>query len=150
MFKKNNISFGLTICFLFLTCSFSALAQQSKSQKTVKKILFQQADNWNKGDIDAFMQDYWQSAELQFVGSKGVTFGWQQTLENYKNAYPDTQAMGKLDFEIIRNTQLSKKVILMTGKFMLERQQLEDLSGHFLLVWKKIKGQWVIVADHTS
>jgi ketosteroid isomerase-like protein len=35
------------------------------------------------------------------------------------------------------------------GKWHLKREA-GDLSGHFTLLWKKIKGQWLIVADHSS
>ena len=141
------ISFFLLLGFLF--SATPATAQQSKAVETVKAILLRQADDWNRGDIDAFMQGYWPSAELQFIGSNGVTYGWQNTLDRYKKNYPDRDAMGRLIFEIIKVDQLSQKVIMLTGKFTLKRKN-DEPSGHFLLIWKKIKGEWVIVADHTS
>jgi len=139
---------------LFALCISLALpqhtvAQEHKSIKKVKSILQKQADHWNKGDIDAFMQDYWKSDKLQFIGSKGVTYGWQQTKDNYKKGYPDKATMGFLTFDILDVTRLSRKAIMMTGKFHLKRK-MGDAEGHFLLVWRKMKGKWVIVADHTS
>ena len=125
-------------------------AQSSKSIRQVKNILKIQADAWNQGDIPAFMEYYWHSPKLQFIGSRGVTFGWQQTLDNYAKSYPDKATMGQLKFDIIDAQKLSRKVVMVSGKFTLFRKEKDDLSGHFLLVWKKIHGKWVIIADHTS
>lgn len=139
--------------FVFLACLFAsnldAQEVNHRSVKEVLKILQNQADQWNKGDIEAFMQDYWKSDQLQFIGSKGVTYGWQQTFDNYKKGYPDRAAMGHLTFDILNTKRLSRKVISVTGKFTLKREK-DMPTGHFLLIWKKIKGKWVIIADHTS
>lgn len=126
-----------------------ASAQQNKAVETVKSILLRQVDDWNRGDLDAFMVGYWPSEKLQFIGGKGVTYGWQNTLDRYKRVYPDRATMGKLKFDILEVEQLSKKVIMLTGKYTLTREN-DQPTGHFLLVWRKIKGEWMIVADHSS
>lgn len=122
---------------------------QTKDIEAVKRILIQQSVDWNKGDIDAFMEYYWKSEDLQFIGSGGVIKGWQATLERYKRTYPDRDAMGQLTFDILEVHQLSRKVIMLTGKYTLERKN-DRPTGYFLLMWKKMKGKWLIVADHTS
>lgn len=126
-----------------------ASAQQSKGIDKIKSILLRQADDWNRGDLDAFMVGYWPSDKLQFIGGNGVIYGWQNTLERYKRTYPDRSAMGQLKFDILDVQQLSKKVIMLTGKYTLTREH-DTPTGHFLLVWRKIKGEWLIVADHSS
>jgi ketosteroid isomerase-like protein len=138
---------------LFLLCcvllSQSISAQEHKSIRQVKAILLKQADHWNRGDIDAFMDDYWKSDKLQFIGSKGVIYGWQATKESYKKNYPDKATMGFLTFDILDVTRLSRKAIMMTGKFHLKRD-MGDAEGHFLVIWRKINGRWLMVADHSS
>ena len=135
------------ILLLFLT----ATQAQSTLETTLKSTLQEQATAWNKGDIDAFMQAYWQSDELQFIGSKKVTYGWQNTLDNYKKGYPDKATMGQLTFEVIDIKKLGRKSASLTGKWMLQRDADKgDVGGHFLLLWQKIKGKWVIVADCTN
>jgi len=123
--------------------------KDSKDFKQIKQILSQQEEDWNKGDIDAFMTAYWNSEELQFGGAKGITFGWQKTLDNYKRGYPDKASMGKLNFVIKDMTQHSKTVVSLTGSWELEREN-DKPGGHFLLIWRKIDGKWKIVVDHTS
>jgi RimJ/RimL family protein N-acetyltransferase len=57
--------------------------------------------------------------------------------------------MGTLKFDILNLNQRSKKVITVLGKFTLERKD-DQPTGYFLLIFQKIKGKWLIVADHTS
>jgi ketosteroid isomerase-like protein len=59
--------------------------------------------------------------------------------------------MGFLTFDIINLDKRSRKVISVVGKWHLKRDaDLGNLKGHFLLILKKIKGKWLIVADHSS
>lgn len=122
---------------------------QSKDENLIRKIMAEQELAWNRGDLEGFMGAYWRSDSLKFIGSRGLTYGWQQTLDNYKKGYPDTDAMGKLKLTIISVEKLSGKSAYVIGKWHLTRKA-GDLSGHYTLLWKKIGGKWVIVADHSS
>jgi ketosteroid isomerase-like protein len=133
---------------LFLTVSNASLGQ-SKDEQTIRNAMNEQLAAWNTGNIDRFMQTYWQSDSLMFIGKSGVTYGWQKTLANYKKNYPDTAAMGKLDFNILEVKRLSVLYFFVVGKWHLTRS-IGDLSGHFTLLFKKIKNNWVIVVDHSS
>ncbi len=128
----------------------SAIAfSQSKDEKEIRRLLTIQTESWNRGDIEGFMQSYWKSDSLMFIGKSGVHFGWQETLNNYKKGYPDTVAMGKLSFNILIVKKLSAEYYYVIGKWMLKRT-IGDLSGHYDLLFRKIKGRWVIIADHSS
>ena len=94
------------------------------------------------------MDYYWQSDSLKFIGSKGLTYGWQKTLNNYTKGYPNKDAMGILTFTIIESIQLSETSIYVIGKWELKKDKPN--GGHFTLLWQKINHKWVIVADHTS
>lgn len=119
-----------------------------KQVKNVLSLMQLQEKSWNNGDIPGFMQHYWNNDSLKFIGSKGITYGWQKTLDNYLKSYPTNEAMGTLKFTIIEASQLSKESIYIIGKWELVKEK--PLGGHFTLLWKKINGKWVIVADHTS
>jgi ketosteroid isomerase-like protein len=116
--------------------------------KTVSNNMKAQVLAWNKADIKGFMDHYWNSDSLMFIGSKGVTYGWQKTYDNYVKNYPNKEAMGVLKFTIIKTEQLSKTSIYIIGKWELEKEK--PAGGHFTLLWKKINNKWVIVSDHTS
>jgi ketosteroid isomerase-like protein len=86
-----------------------------------------------------------------FIGKKGITKGWQQTLNNYKKSYPDKAAMGQLAFDIISVEAIAKTTMYVVGKWHLKRSKEQgDLQGHFSLIVKKINNKWFIVSDHSS
>jgi len=136
------------LLFVVLFASFLAGAQNSE-EKEIRQLLSVQTESWNRGDIEGFMHTYWKSDSLMFIGKSGVTRGWQPTLDNYKKGYPDTAAMGKLAFDILSVQQLSPESFFVVGKWMLKRT-IGDLNGHYTLLLRKLKGRWVIVADHSS
>jgi len=133
-----------------LSVSTSILAQElNQDFEKIRKIFYQQQEDWNRGNIDAFMEAYWNSDELQFGGATGITRGWQKTLEQYKKSYPNKASMGQLTFQIKDMTRHSDQVVSLTGSWFLESKR-DRPGGHFLLIWRKIQGDWKIVVDHTS
>ena len=132
----------------FVLLSFSANAQ-NKDEQAIRKILAHQITEWNKGNIDGFMKGYWENDSLLFLGKSGPKYGYANTLSNYKKNYPDTAVMGKLSFEVLKVQPLSPDTYFVVGKFMLQRT-IGNLSGYYTLLFKRIKGEWVIVVDHSS
>lgn len=116
----------------------------------IRTILTTQAAAWNRGDLPAYMEGYWQSDSLLFIGKNGPQHGWQRTLSNYQRSYPDAAAMGQLDFSQLRVSPLSADAAHIVGHWHLARPQKGDLQGWFTLIFRKIDGKWVIVADHSS
>lgn len=125
-----------------------ANAQQADITR-IKALMEQQTKAWNDGNLEGFMDTYWASDSLMFIGKKGITYGWQATLDNYKKSYPDKTAMGRLSFNLIEFKKLAADVYFVVGKWHLART-IGDLSGHFTIVLRNINGQWKIVADHSS
>jgi uncharacterized protein (TIGR02246 family) len=133
---------------LLTIISFSVFSQ-TKDEKEVRDVLAKQNAAWNRGDVESFMVGYWENDSLMFIGKSGVTYGYKNTLSNYKKNYPDTTTMGKLTFTLIKVKQLSTEYFHVTGKYYLTRT-IGDASGHFTLLFRKIKGKWVIISDHSS
>ena len=137
------------IIFLLVLLNTGKIFAQSSDETAVRKILATQNAAWNRGDVDAFMIGYWQNDSLMFIGQNGITYGWQNTLNNYKKNYPDTATMGKLNFTLVTVKPLSKEYYHVVGKWHLTRS-VGNASGHFTLLFRKIKGEWVIIEDHSS
>lgn len=137
----------LFTAILFVSASISQA--QSKDEQQIRNLLQTQVEAWNRGDLEAFMQTYWKSDSLMFIGKNGIKWGWDETLANYKKGYPDTASMGKLSFNIIQVKRLSVMYCYVVGKWMLTRS-IGDISGHYDLLLRKIKGRWVIISDHSS
>ena len=132
----------------FLSVLFFDLSAQTP-ETAIREAMAEQERCWNTGDLDCFMKSYWQSEALVFVGSKGLTYGWQQTLDNYKASYPDKAAMGTLKFTLEIIEPLSDDYWFVVGKWQLTREE-DTPNGHFSLIWRNLDGEWVIVADHSS
>ena len=103
---------------------------------------------WNTGDINGFMDFYWKSDSLKFIGKNGITYGWKKTIDNYIKSYPTKQEMGDLFFTILECSSLSNETIFIIGKWELKKEK--PIGGYFTLLWKKINNDWVIIVDHTS
>ncbi|MBU0695740.1 MAG: DUF4440 domain-containing protein, partial [Bacteroidetes bacterium] len=54
-----------------LLISFAVFSQE----KEIRNLLETQRQDWNRGDIPAFMRGYWKSDSLMFVGKNGPTYG---------------------------------------------------------------------------
>lgn len=123
---------------------------QTKDEQSILSILDAQTKYWNTGDLENFMKGYWKSDSLMFIGKSGVTYGYNNTLQNYKKGYPTRDAMGILKFNILKVEKISADAFFVVGKWHLTREKAGDVEGHYTLLFKKIKGEWVIVADHSS
>jgi ketosteroid isomerase-like protein len=142
---------SLSSALLLGSCSSAPSAPDpAAARHDIAQVLADQSAAWNKGDIPSFMAGYWHSDSLVFIGSKGLTYGWQPTLDNYRKTYGDATQMGQLDFSQLRINPLSADVAQVVGHWHLARPQAGDLQGQFLLIFRRLDGKWVIVADHSS
>jgi len=139
---------GFVLVFFILGCSFLNEKAQEKNIAEIEAIMEQQERDWSAGDMEGYMQDYWQSDSLRFMGRQGITYRWQQQLKNYQKGYPNPEAMGKLTFENFSFDPMGDEHMLVVGKWTLKRTK-DTLSGYYSLIWKKIDGHWKIIFDHT-
>ena len=140
---KNKVSI---ILFLFM----SLTACNDKNDKiAILKVLEDQRQAWNKGNLESFMNGYIKSDSLLFVGRDGPKYGWETTLDNYKRGYPDKAAMGFLTFNIKEVRLISSDHAFVLGGWHLKREK-DEPQGAFTLLLKKVNGEWKIVVDHSS
>ena len=127
----------------------TALQAQSKDELAIRRILAAQTEQWNNGDLEKFMEGYWHSDSLMFIGKSGITYGYSNALKNYQSGYSDTVQMGKLRFELLSLKPVAKDHYFVVGKWFLKRS-IGDLNGIYTLLFRKINGEWFIVVDHSS
>ena len=130
--------------FIFI----SLFAYASPAKEDILIVMAMQQDAWNQGDIKQYMQGYWLSDELKFVGKNGIKYGWQNTLNNYIKSYPDKATMGQLEFDVLQVNIYGDSAFVL-GKWSLKRKE-DNPNGYYSLYWKKINNQWRIVIDHSS
>lgn len=127
----------------------AASEERASDRAAITKILDGQQNNWNEGNVDAFLEGYWHSPDLTFSGSGGIERGWDGVLARYKKNYPDRAAMGQLGFSGLEFRFLGNDAALVLGHWHLARAQ-GDIGGVFSLVWQRFPEGWRIIHDHTS
>ena len=115
----------------------------------IRAVLTHQQTAWNRGDIAAFLEGYWNSPQLTFAGSDGIVRGYGGLLERYRKSYPDKAHMGELEFSQLEVRALGPDHALVLGHWHLKRS-VGDAGGVFSLVFHRLPVGWRIIHDHTS
>lgn len=142
----------MTIGLLFLSLPGFSAAESPPEDLNVAEItetILAGVEGWNRGDIEGFMGQYWQSDELRFASGGTVSFGWQTVLDRYRKRYPDRKTMGHLVFSDLDVRLLGDEAAMAFGRWTLERE-VDVPTGLFTLVLKRLPEGWRIVHDHTS
>ena len=135
----------LLLFSLVLFTSFNTITVND-DEVAIRKVMADQQMAWNNYDLEGFMQGYWKSEELKFYGSNGVTYGWNNTLARYKKGYPSKEYTGTLKFVLNDISKIDKDSYYVMGEYHLERS-VGNADGIFMIIFKKIDGQWKIIAD---
>jgi uncharacterized protein (TIGR02246 family) len=122
---------------------------QTSDRAAILQVLTNQQSNWNKGNVDAFLEGYWHSPELTFSGTGGIARGWDAVRARYKKNYADRESMGQLEFSALEYRFLGPDAALVLGHWHLTRAK-GDVGGVFSLVWQRFPEGWRIVHDHTT
>jgi ketosteroid isomerase-like protein len=144
---KSKIQISFFITFIFVSISFSQSIEKEKVK--IQIVLTQQSTAWNNGDIDGYMNGYWQSDSLIFTSGGNITRGFDSTKAKYKRKYDTKEKMGTLEFSDLEIYVLEENVAWVLGKWKLIRKE-DEPQGIFTLVLKKFGDEWKIVHDHTS
>ncbi|PYU02700.1 MAG: DUF4440 domain-containing protein [Acidobacteria bacterium] len=124
-------------------------AAPDEQSEAIRAVLTTQQAAWNRGDIPAFLEGYWNSPELTFSGGDGIVRGYAGLLQRYRKSYPDRAAMGELDFSGLEIRILARDAALVLGHWHLKRAA-GDAGGVFTLVFRRFPAGWRIIHDHTS
>jgi ketosteroid isomerase-like protein len=126
--------------------------QTSRSpESAIASVLRTQQEAWNRHDLDAFMQGYWNSPELTFFSAGNEHDGWQAAMDRYRAKYAGPgHEMGKLEFSKLRIEMLGSDAAFVRGAWHLTMPDGKTPHGLFTLVFRKFPEGWKIVHDHTS
>jgi len=150
--KLLTIVFGL---YVIGTTGQELTKQLTPIDDKVKKgilLNFQRQETcWNKQDIDCFMEAYSKTNPVQAISSKGIVYGYDRILSNYKNKYYPDGTIGHLSFDQFNFRKLTRKLYFVVGRYNLKLEERDKLvQGWFSVIMKKEKGIWVILTDHST
>ena len=133
----------LSISMFMFSCSKDTEQEDKDAILSIMKV---QEKAWSNHDLEGFMQGYWKNDSLKFYGSSGLTYGWDKTLANYKKGYPTKDHSGTLAFKINDISKINNDSYFVMGEYYLTRS-VGDANGVFMIIFKKINGEWKIIAD---
>ena len=134
---------------LLLLFACSSQEPRATDGEEIGKLLRDQVEAWNRGDIDGYMRGYWNSDSTLFSSGGSLIRGYGEVLDRYKKRYGTRELMGRLEFSELEINQLSPTVAVAVGVWRLSREK-DEPWGRFTLVLEKKQEGWRIKADHTS
>ena len=117
--------------------------------RAIEALLARQQADWNRADLAAFMSGYERTPSLVFTSGGRIERGWDGALARYRRTYPNSDAMGRLEFSGIEVTLLGPSSAVVLGRYALARKS-DNPRGVFTLVLRKGPDGWKILHDHTS
>lgn len=141
-----SIFIAIITSIIIYSCGTNDNSTHDKEE--IMAILNQQQKDWSNNDLEAFMDGYWKSDSLFFYSGGKLKSGWLTALNSYKLNYPDPSYSGALEFNIIKISPISKDSYFVMGEYMLTRE-VGNANGTFMIIFKKIDGEWKIIADST-
>jgi beta-aspartyl-peptidase (threonine type) len=142
---------ALAIAGLATAAWASASGESDDAAKAVRGVLDRQVIDWNKGDLDGFLDGYWKSPKVVFQSGGQRFDGWDAMRERYRARYQGTgRAMGRLQFSALEIESLGPESALARGRWSLVMPDGTNPGGLFTVIFRKLRDDWKIVHDHTS
>ncbi|HWE35681.1 MAG TPA: nuclear transport factor 2 family protein [Isosphaeraceae bacterium] len=117
----------------------------------IRAVLDKQVADWNKGDLDAFLDGYWKSPKVVFQSGGDRFEGWEAMRDRYHKSYKaEGRAMGKLAFRDLEIEPLGPDAAFARARWELTLPDGSRPGGLFTLILRKFPEGWKIVHDHTS
>ena len=118
---------------------------------TIRAVLDKQAEAWNAGRLETFMEGYWKSPDLSFFSGGRKLQGWDATLDRYRKTYQsEGREMGKLTFSELDIQLLGPEVAVVRGRWELVLKDGTKPGGLYTLIFQRFRDGWKIIHDHTS
>lgn len=131
------------------TLKSPAVRRNIKIVAAVRAVLDAQREAWNRGDIAGYMDGYSHSVDITFLSGDSLTRGWQTVHDRYQTNYSSREKMGTLTFSDLETTILSSNMVMVIGRWHLQRTN-DQPHGRFTLIFRNTKQGWRILHDHTS
>lgn len=123
----------------------------SKASREIAALVARQEQAWNRGDLDAFLNEYLKSAQVTYVSNGSVKRGFSAIREHYLGRYGNSRAsMGQLRLSDLEVSDVGDKHVLCIGKFTVIHHAHVPIYGRFSLLFVKTKDGWKIMYDHSS
>ena len=128
----------------------SPALDQGELTRLITVQLERSAQDWNRGDLAAFLSDYAQESTTTFIDGRRARRGIDFIRGVYEPRFSGKVRRDSLHFEEIEARPLSPTLGLVTARFVLQRGSEVTASGPFTLVMELRPDGWKILHDHSS
>ena len=119
-------------------------------QAAVDNLLTRSEQAWNGGDLEGFVGWYKRGPETTFLGSSGLTHGWEAIRDRYAGRFQPGAARDSLRFEDLETRPLAPGLGLATARYVLFRGDSVTATGVFTLIVERTPDGWRIIHDQSN
>lgn len=131
----------------------TSATERATLRADMEAMLARAAVNWNRGDLDAFVDDYLPGDSTTFVGRR-LLRGRSAIRASYAPLFAPNAVRDSLSFEILDLDPLAPGVVNLVGRYTLKRRvggrDSVTATGPTSLVMRRVDGRWRIAHDHSS
>jgi uncharacterized protein (TIGR02246 family) len=129
-------------------------AERAERRTEIVAMLAHSAESWNRGDLDAFIDDYVPSAATTYIGSRGVLRGPAAIRQAYAPRFVPGAVRDSLSFELVDVDPVGPDALNVIATYILARRvggrDSVTAKGPTSLVMRRVGGRWRIAHDHSS
>ena len=129
-------------------------AERAAIRAELETMLARAAANWNRGDLDAFVDDYLPGDSTTFIGSRGLVRGPKAIRAGYAPRFAAGAVRDSLSFVILDVDPVAPDAVNLIGQYTLARRiggrDSVTSRGPTSLLVRRVQGRWRIVHDHSS
>jgi beta-aspartyl-peptidase (threonine type) len=129
-------------------------AERAAVRAELETMLARAAANWNRGDLDAFVDDYVPSDSTTFIGSRGIVRGPTAIRAGYAPLFAAGGVRDSLSFVILDVDPVAPDAVNLIAQYTLARRigvrDSVTARGPTSLLVRRVQGRWRIAHDHSS
>lgn len=129
-------------------------AERAERRAEIVSMLVHSAESWNRGDLDAFIDDYLPSEETTYIGSRGVLRGPAAIRQAYAPRFAPGAVRDSLSFELLDVDPVAPDALNVIATYVLARRiggrDSITARGPTSLLMRRAGGRWRIAHDHSS
>ncbi|MCA1748072.1 MAG: DUF4440 domain-containing protein [Parasphingopyxis sp.] len=136
---------------MLLLSASPAGAGETPAPITAEQAFAEMRAAWNRGDLEAALDGYWNSPDLVWVSRSGVSRGFAQFAEGMRADFGDApETMGEFTAEILDSRQIGDYGAITVARWSIDRDGEQIMGGVSTMLWRRIEGEWRIVLEHAS
>jgi len=109
-----------------------------------------QVSAWNRGDLEAALDTYWNAPQMTWISRSGVERGFATFANAMRKDFADPAAMGIYSAEVLDARGLGPETGMVVFRWEILRAGKRVMGGTSTQIWRHLDGKWKAVLEHAS